>query len=276
MKNDFKKGFFKALEILKDYLPDIVISGGWAPLVYYHYLLSKKEVEPLRTKDIDIVVPEKLAKRRNRTVDEILVAAGFKTKFKSRHIPPVVSYEGNIEGHDVEIEFLTHLRGSGRNNVVKVQKDLYAQALRYIIVLIENSIKVSINDLKMENGEILEVRVPSPGAFIFQKGLIFVRRTRREKSAKDLYYIFDILSNCQELREKIIKEFHKFKRNYHSRWLSSFVTNLEEYFSDISSEGVYLVLSQRPEGAFPGMNDDQFKQYVFEVFKEFISQIKSL
>ncbi|MBL7084107.1 MAG: hypothetical protein ISS41_10855 [Candidatus Aminicenantes bacterium] len=276
MKNDFKKGFFKALEILKDYLPVIVISGGWAPLVYYHYLLSKKEVEPLRTKDIDIVVPEKLAKRRNRTVDEILAAAGFKTKFKSRHIPPVVSYEGNIEGHDVEIEFLTHLRGSGRNNVVKVQKDLYAQALRYIIVLIENSIKVSINDLKMENGEILEVRVPSPGAFIFQKGLIFVRRTRREKSAKDLYYIFDILSNCQELREKIIKEFHKFKRNYHSRWLSSFVTNLEGYFSDISSEGVYLVLSQRPEGAFPGMNDDQFKQYVFEVFKEFISQIKSL
>ena len=276
MKNDFKRGFFRTLEILSDYLNDIVIAGGWAPFIYYHYLLNKKEIEPLRTKDIDIVVPEKLAKRKNRTVDEVLIEAGFESKYKSRHTPPIVSYEGKIKGHDVEIEFFTNLRGSGRDHVIKVQDDLHAQALRYMVVLIENSIKVSIDDLKIRNGEILKVRVPSPEAFIFQKGLIFVRRTRREKSAKDLYYIFDILSNCQELRENIIKGIHKFKRKYHSSWLSSFVSNLKRYFSDASSRGVSLVLSQRPEGAFPDMNEEQFKQYVLSIFEEFISQIESL
>lgn len=142
MKDDFKKGFFRTLEILEDYLDDIVIAGGWAPLIYYHYLLNKKEIEPLRTKDIDIVVPEKLAKRKKRSVDEVLSEAGFKLKYKSRHTPPVVSYEGKIEGIDVEIEFVTHLRGSGRDHVIKVQENLHAQALRYMIILIENYIKV--------------------------------------------------------------------------------------------------------------------------------------
>jgi len=51
--DDFKKGLFKTLAILKDYLQDIVIAGGWAPLIYYHYLLSNKNLNPLRTKDID-------------------------------------------------------------------------------------------------------------------------------------------------------------------------------------------------------------------------------
>ena len=40
--DDFKKGLFKTLTILEDYIQDIVIAGGWAPLIYYHYLLSDK------------------------------------------------------------------------------------------------------------------------------------------------------------------------------------------------------------------------------------------
>jgi len=276
MKNDFKRGFFGALEILEDYLNDVVIAGGWAPLIYYHYLLNKKEIEPLRTKDIDIVVPEKLAKRKNRSVDELLSEAGFKLKYKSRHTPPIVSYEGNIQGYEVEIEFLTNLSGSGSFSAIKVQKGLNAQALRYMIILIDNSMKVSIDDFKTEEGKILEVRVPSPGAYIFQKGLIFVRRTRSEKSAKDLYYIFDIISNCRELHENIIEEMQKFKRKYHSSWLSRFVSNLKRYFSDASSRGVSLISSQRPQGALPDMNKEQFKQYVLSIFKEFIGQIERL
>lgn len=55
--DDFKRGLFKALSILEDYLQDIVIAGGWTPLIYYHYLLSDKSLTPLKTKDIDIVVP---------------------------------------------------------------------------------------------------------------------------------------------------------------------------------------------------------------------------
>jgi hypothetical protein len=37
-----------------------------------------------------------------------------------------------------------------------------------------------------------------------------------------------------------------------------------------------LVLGQRGAGAFPNLNDDQFKQYVLAVFTEFIEEIKPL
>lgn len=39
----------------------------------------------------------------------------------------------------------------------------------------------------------LMVKVPTPAAYIFHKGLIFTRRKDRGKRAKDFYYIFDSL-----------------------------------------------------------------------------------
>lgn len=105
--DDFKRGLFKILSILEDYLQDIVIAGGWAPLIYYHYLLSDKNLNPLRTKDIDIVVPSKLEIIANKTIDELLIKAGLKPIFRSLHIPPVIHYEGNLEGCEVELDFLT-------------------------------------------------------------------------------------------------------------------------------------------------------------------------
>jgi len=274
MRNNLKKGFFKTLTILKDYLPDIVISGGWVPLMYYHYLLSKKAIEPLRTKDIDIVVPEKINKK-GRTIDELLKEAGLKPTFKSLHTPPVISYEGNIEGYEAEIEFLTHKRGAKEDTVIKVQKGLHAQSLRFICVLLENTIVVKIDDFLPTEGDILRIRVPTPGAFIFNKGLIFTRRTRKVKKAKDLYYIFDILANCPELRKQIIDELSDFKNAYPISWSRRFLRNLRDHFLDITSEGVYLVQNQRPDSAYARLNDEQFSQYVLGIFQAFIREFET-
>lgn len=273
MSDLFKREFFETLMILEDYLSDIVIAGGWAPLIYYHYLLSDKTREPLRTKDIDIVVPEHLKKRRNKTIDAILTEAGFKMCFKSRHIPPVISYEGTIGEFEVEIEFLTHLRGERKNQVVVVQEGLHAQLLRFINVLLENSINVEIDDFKLEGNKLLRVRVPSPGAFVFQKGLTFVRRAEPIKKAKDLYYIFDLLSNRDKLYEQIIKDINSFKESYPVNWTKQVKRNLQTYFSNENAAGVLMVRSQRPESAFSEMGDAQFSQYVLGIFQEFIDSI---
>ena len=37
-----KLAFLRTIWVLKDYLADLVIGGGWAPLIYYHYLLGDK------------------------------------------------------------------------------------------------------------------------------------------------------------------------------------------------------------------------------------------
>jgi len=59
MPENFKTGFLKALCSIRDYLPEIVIGGGWVPLIYYHYLLGDKSKDSIRTIDIDLMVKDK-------------------------------------------------------------------------------------------------------------------------------------------------------------------------------------------------------------------------
>ena len=268
--DDFKKGFFKTLAILEDYIPDIVIAGGWTPLIYYHYLLPDKNLNPLRTKDIDIVVPSKLKKIADNTIDELLITAGLKPKFRSLHTPPVIHYEGNIEGCEVEIEFLTTQKNKKENKVIIVQKGLHAQSLPFISILLENTLWVKIDDVPTDGKKFFQIRVPKPGAYIFNKGLTFIRRNKRIKKAKDLYYIFDILANCHKLMPGICNEFRSFYKHYPKSWSRRFIMNLKRYFANETSSGIELIISQRPETAFPNMNNEQFKHYVLGVFQEFL------
>jgi hypothetical protein len=274
--DDFKRGIFKTLSILEDYLQDIVIAGGWAPLIYYHYFLSDKNLNPLRTKDIDIVVPSKLKIIASKTIDELLVKAGLKSNFKSIHIPPVIHYEGNIEGCEVEIDFITTRKGKTENNVIIVQKGLHAQSLPYVSILLENTVWVKIDDYPLDKNKFLKIKVPTQGAYIFNKGITFTRRNKRIKRAKDLYYIFDILVNCQVLMPGIVKELEKLNKNYPKKWFTLFQTNLKTYFADKTSNGIDLIVSQRPEMAFPEMNNEQFKHYALGIFQEFLKNISSI
>ena len=122
MPEDFKAGFLKTLWILRDYLSVIVIGGGWAPLLYYHYLLADKSREPIRTRDIDLLVDIQVPLVGDKSVDRLLLEAGLKPTFKSSDTPPVIHYEGIIDGEEVEIEFLTDQRGARDDVVIEVQK----------------------------------------------------------------------------------------------------------------------------------------------------------
>ena len=90
---------------------------------------------------------------------------------------------------------------------------------------------------------------------VIVKGLIFERRKDRQKRAKDLYYIFDILANCPELKEQIIEGLHGFERDYPS-WFSRFIRNLQNNFSDLTASGILMISSQRPAGAFPKLTNE--------------------
>ena len=275
MSKDFKNGFLRTLWILREYLPVIIIGGGWAPLIYYHYLIKDKSKEPMRTRDIDLFVKMRLPVIGDRTIDQLLVESGLQPKFKSNDTPPVIYYEGDIEGDNVEIEFLTDKRGAKEDTVIEVQKGLHAVALRFVSIILDNSIEVDIDDLMIE-GKLhpLKIRVPSPEAYIFHKGLIFERRKAKAKKAKDLYYIFDILANCTELHENIIDGLKRLEKDY-SSWFSRFLHNMENNFLDLNSEGVIMISNQRPVNVFPELTNDQFKQYALGRFQELIKELKN-
>lgn len=273
MAEDFKNGFLKTLWILREYLPVIIIGGGWAPLIYYHYLIKDKSKEPMRTRDIDLFVKIRLPVIGDRTIDQLLVASGLQSKFRSNDNPPVIYYEGEIEGENIEIEFLTDKRGAKEDTVIEVQKGLNAVALRFVSIILDNSIEVDIDDL-MIAGKLqpLKIRVPSPAAYIFHKALIFNRRKVKAKKAKDLYYIFDVLANCTELHDEIIQAMKIMKKEYPS-WFKSFNRILSEHFKDMNSKGVLLISSQRPLYEFPELTTDQFRQYVLATFQVILLNI---
>ena len=138
---------------------------------------------------------------------------------------------------------------------------------------ISHSFEVTIDDFRIEGKyHPLRVKVPSPEAYIFHKGLIFERRKDRLKMAKDLYYIFEILSNCPELRERIIEGLNGFQKAY-SSWFSRFIGNLQKTFFGLTANGILMVSSQRPAGAFPKLTDDQLKEYILGIFQEFIEEV---
>ena len=274
MPENFKTGFLKTLCSIRDYLPEIVIGGGWVPLIYYHYLLGDKSKDSIRTIDIDLMVKDKLPVIGSKTLDQLLMDAGLKSVFKTLYTPPIIHYEGTIDDCEVEIEFLTDKKGSKEDVVIEVQKGLHAEALQYISIALENVIEVEIDDFPVEgNTQHLRVKVPSPEAYILHKGLVFTRRKEKAKMAKDLFYIFDVLVNGSEIEGQIINGFKSLKVTY-PKWFKNFVKNLEVYFSDLMSEGVFLVSSQRPVYSLPALNDDQFKQYVHGTFRNLIEKIK--
>jgi len=273
MPQDFKAGFLKTLWILREYLSVIVIGGGWVPLLYYHYLLADKSREPIRTRDIDLLVNIQVPMVGEKTVDRLLLEAGFKAAFKSSDTPPVIHYEGTIDGEEVEIEFLTDQRGPRDDGVIEVQKGLHAEALRFISIPINHTVDVTIDDFRT-GGEYhpISVKVPSPEAYIFHKGLIFERRKDKRKKAKDLYYILDILANCPDLKERIINGLKDFEKGYPS-WFSRFIKNLQKSFSDLTADGILMISGQRPAGAFPKLSEWQFREYVLGNFRELLDEV---
>jgi hypothetical protein len=266
MTQHFAKGLFKTLWILRDYLPEIVVGGGWAPFLYYRYLLEDTDRDPIFTRDIDLLVKLKVPVIGSRTIDQLLEKEGFKAVFKSRDKPPVIHYGGEFEGEPVEIEFLTDQVGSDSDLVKKVQPDLHAEALRFISIVIENTIELMISgkDLPGLSGQ-LSVKVPTPAAYIFHKGLVYRRRQDSRKGDKDLYYIFDLLTGCRKLMPSVMDDFAGLAQRY-TPWFKAFIKNLETDFADPASEGVLRVLAQRPAGAFMDLDDDQFRYFVTGTF----------
>jgi len=263
MSKRFAAGLMKTLWILRDYLPEIVVGGGWAPFLYYRYLLKEAERETIFTRDIDLMVKSEVPVIGSQTINKLLGEAGLTTVFKSRDSPPLIHYEGDIEGVAVEIEFLTDQVGSDSDPVKKVQLDLHAEALRFISLLVENVTELTIADETFpEEGVQLTVKVPTPAAYIFHKGLVYRRRKDRIKGDKDLYYIFDILTGCRDLMPTIMDNFADLSRRY-KPWFKAFLNHLEIDFADPGSDGVLRVAEQRPANAFQDLDEDQFKNFVY-------------
>lgn len=108
-----------ALEALKPYLPDIVISGGWVPFVYHSYLGTTRPAhKPLGTKDVDIAVSADLLPGERPSLREILQnehAEERRGGMPLGHFGPKGAeetiYEFTKDGVEIELTFMTPRHG---------------------------------------------------------------------------------------------------------------------------------------------------------------------
>ncbi len=197
-----KKQYELCVDILKKLnkagvLNDIVFIGSWCLPFYKNYFAGTKFMPTIRTRDIDILVPEPHRIRCQTDIPEILKDLGF-----------VVGFMGDkgyikLEHPDLIVEFLVPEKGKGIDKPYPLPRlGVNATTLRFLTFLSDNVIKVEI--------EGLTINVPHPANFALHKLIIFQRRNKPDKIAKDKEAAVRILKALIEKGEsRVIKKVFK-------------------------------------------------------------------
>lgn len=229
------------IESVGEWKDHIVIGGGYAPIIYKIYLSSeKKGIYPVGTKDIDSLIPRKVPKASKEDISTHLKKSGFVQSHKDLEDPPTESYIKEIEGEEVEIEFLTD--NSARENKDKNIEisGIIAQPLTYLKLSISRTIS-----FRTFNG--LEGFVVSPEAWIFHKGLTFPKRKENSKKLKDLYGIWYVLTQLENFSTKAIQDFKELSEKNIS-WFKTFKRNIAQWIDNASPNDWEDLQQQEPSG----------------------------
>lgn len=148
----------------------VELIGSWCFQLYQKHLGAKSF--PLRTQDIDFLVPSPYHGKEHSDFIEQLEKLGFNRDFKSNGS----LYLWNA---DLKIEFITPEKGAGTDNAIKIKKlGLSAIPLRFVALLLKDPITI------IEDG--IKICVPNPTNFCLHKLIVASRRKKIDKSLKDL------------------------------------------------------------------------------------------
>ena len=166
---------FDALGLWED---GVELIGSWSFLLYQRHLGVR--LIPLRTLDIDFLLPRPYPRKASVDLQAALAPLGFRIDFKA-------SGETCFAHPDLKIEFLTPERGKGENQPRLIKSlGIKATQLRFLDLLFQNPIVIE------EKG--IRVRVPSPISFSLQKLIVAQRRKKKEKREKDIEQAVAVLS----------------------------------------------------------------------------------
>ena len=165
----------------------VELIGSWCFQLYQKHLGAKSF--PLRTQDIDFLIPNPFRGQVHSDFIEQLKDLGFNVDFKQ---------DGSLYlwNAELRIEFITPEKGRGVDSSIKIKKlGINAISLRFVVLLLDNPIAIVEGDIK--------ILVPNPANFCLHKLIIASRRPRIEKSLKDLQQAIctSVIVNKKELLE---------------------------------------------------------------------------
>lgn len=163
----------------------VELIGSWCFKLYQKHLGAKSF--PLRTQDIDFLIPNPFHGKDHIDFIQELEDLGFNTDFKR---------DGSIYlwNAELKIEFITPEKGRGVDTAIKIKKlGINAIPLRFVTLLLDNPITIVENRIK--------VLVPNPVNFCLHKLIIASRRPKIDKSLKDLQQAIctSVILNKKEL-----------------------------------------------------------------------------
>jgi len=182
-----KKQSELCLEILRRFneagiLKDFILIGSWCAYFYEEYFSGTPYLDRLavKTRDIDFLIDNPAKIKQEVNVPELLRDLGFIIIIKSN------SGYIKLDHPDLLLEFLVPERGKGTDKPVNLPKlGMNAVALRFLSFLSANTIKVKVEDFC--------ITLPHPANFALHKLIIFQRRIKEDKAAKDRNIAIEIL-----------------------------------------------------------------------------------
>jgi len=222
----------KVLDDLKEFLPYLVLVGGWVPYLYVRYLWKGIQHEPLTTVDIDFGF-----KNGKYSGGETIADRVRKKHYGEHHVSidrdipfvPVVRLEkGDLRA---DVEFITAPETSERVRVNLIGREIKINEIENFGILLESPIELGV--------EGRQINVPQPSIFIFHKLLTFIQRENRDKQQKDLYYAYYLLFFSPE-REKLVEELSQ--RIANSKQGERVKQNILTYFEDPNAKGPTLIM----------------------------------
>lgn len=164
------KGILKVFDDNNLFDEGVELIGSWCFQFYQKHLGAKSF--PLRTQDIDFLIPSPYHGKKHSDFISQLEELGFKCDFMK---------DGSLYlwNADLKIEFITPQKGRGVDRSIKIRKlGINAIPLRFVALLLNDPIAI------VEDG--IKILVPNPANFCLHKLIISSRRRKIDKSLKDL------------------------------------------------------------------------------------------
>lgn len=151
-----------------------------------------------------------------------------------------------IDDLEVEIEFLTDSATRNDKNENVIIAGVIAQPLSYLTLSLQMTM-----EFKTRSNEI--GKVVSPEAWMFHKGLTFVKRKSPSKLLKDLYGIWYVATQLGDFSEKAVAEFKTLIKR-HPKWFKTLQKNLHKWLENASPGEWSRLETQDPFGKLKKLN----------------------
>lgn len=258
LQADLESRLRTILEDLEAYRSDMVLIGGWVPYLYRHYGgFASWSGEDTLTFELDVLVDRPLPAQGRPGLADVLRDAGFQPADEDSRAAAVWVRDAGL---GEQVEFITAHRGMahGQGRVVPLTEQPGVGAIPLVdLDVIRNHTRVLL--LPPRPGmRLVEVQVPTLGAYVVNKALTFIRRRPRTdevanpKLAKDLLYLRDLAAAGEDVAAAIREDAEIIARSPGGAdQLRTAATNLrfaaEEHLRHHLATTAMMVVERRPE-----------------------------